>query len=75
MSLDGGTGFPHRRLGLKKGMAIAPLNVNGIRVHFDEIKFLLSHRGNHILALNEIKIDPLYPKELICIPGYRTSMA
>ena len=23
-----------------------------------------------MLALNEIKIDPLYPKELTCIPGY-----
>ena len=45
-------------------MAIASLNVNGIRSHFDEIKFLLFQRVVHILALNKIKVDPLYPKNL-----------
>ena len=70
MSSDGGIGFPRQCLGFKKGMAIASLNINGIRGHFDEIKFLLLQLGIHIMALNEIKIDPLYPKELTCIPGY-----
>ena len=51
-------------------MAITSLNINGMRGHFDEIKILLTKLGIHILALNEIKIDPLYPKELTCIPGY-----
>ena len=51
-------------------MAITSLNINGMRGHFDEIKILLPKLGIHILALNEIKIDPLYPKELTCIPGY-----
>ena len=69
-SSDGRTDAPHQRLGFKKGMAIASLNVNGIRVHFDEINFLLIQLRIDILALNEIKIDPLYPTVLICIPGY-----
>ena len=30
----------------------------------------MTQLGLHILALNETKIDPLYPKELTCIPGY-----
>ena len=51
-------------------MAITSLNINGMRGHFDEIKILLTKLGIHILALNEITIDPLYPKELTCIPGY-----
>ena len=53
-----------------KGYGNRFLNVNGIRGHFDEIKFLLFQLGTHILALNKIKIDPLYPKELTCIPSY-----
>ena len=51
-------------------MALASLNINSIRGHFDEIKFLLIQLRIHILALNEIKSDPLYPTELTCIPGY-----
>ena len=66
----GKRGFPYQRLRLKKGMAIAFLNVNGMISHLDEIKTLLIQLGLHILALDEIKIDPLYPKELTCIPGY-----
>ena len=51
-------------------MAVASLNVNGTRGHFDEIEFLLFQLGIHILAFNEIKIDSQYPKELTCIHGY-----
>ena len=50
-------------------MAITSLNINRIRGHFDEIKILLTKLGLHTLALNEIKIDPLYPKELTSIHG------
>ena len=52
-------------------MAITSLNVNGIRGLSEEIKILLTTLGLHILALNEINIDPLYPKELTCIPDYK----
>ena len=40
----------HQHLGFKKGMAIASLNVNGLRGHFDEIQVLLRDLGIHILA-------------------------
>ena len=34
----------------------------------NQIKTLPIQLGLHILALNEIQIDPLYPKELTCKP-------
>ena len=52
-------------------MAIASLNINGLRSHLDEIKLLLNDRGIHILALNETKLDASIPKELTEIPGYQ----
>lgn len=36
----------------------------------EDIKLLLNQLGIHIFALNEIKVDPLHPKDLTCIPGY-----
>ena len=54
-----------------KGIAFASLNVNGLRRHFDEVQSLLVDMGLHILALNETKLDGLYPKELTHIPGYQ----
>ena len=52
-------------------MAIASLNINGLRGHHDEIKLLLNDQGIHILALNETKLDASMPKELTEIPGYQ----
>ena len=43
-------------------MAIASLNVNGLRGNLDEIQVLINNLGIHILALNETKLDPNYPK-------------
>ena len=51
-------------------MAIASLNVNGLRGNLDEIQVLINNLGIHILALNETKLDPNYPKELTSIAGY-----
>ena len=51
-------------------MAIASLNVNGLRRHFDEVQCMLVDLDIHILALNETKLDSMYPKELTNIPGY-----
>ena len=56
---------------LQKGMAIASLNVNGLRGNLDEIQVLINNLGIHILALNETKLDPNYPKELTSIAGYQ----
>ena len=61
----------HRHLGFKKGMAIASLNINGLRSHHDEIKLLLNGQGIHILARNETKLDASIPKELTEISGYQ----
>ena len=61
----------HQHLGYRKGMVIAALNVNGLRNHLDEVQLLIDSLGIHILALNETKIDPNYPKELTSITGYQ----
>ena len=58
-------------LGSKKGMAIASLNINGLRSHHDEIKMLLNDKGIHVLALNETKLDASVPKELTEISGFQ----
>ena len=52
-------------------MAIASLNINGLRSHHDEIKLLLNDQEIHILALNETKLDASIPKELTEISGYQ----
>ena len=52
-------------------MAIASLNINGLRSHLDEVQLLNRSLGIHILALNETKLDPNYPKELTSLPGYQ----
>ena len=58
----------HQHLGFKKGMAIASLNISGLRSHLDEVQLLMRDLGIQILALNETKLDPGYPKELV---GYQ----
>ena len=68
---DVGSDWCHQRLGYKKGMAIASLNINGLRSHQDELKLLIKGLGIHILALNETKLDPEYPKELTKVSGYQ----
>ena len=50
-------------------MAITSLN--GLRGNLDEIQVLVNNLGIHILALNETKLDPNYPKELTSIAGYQ----
>lgn len=52
-------------------MTIASLNINGLRGHFNEVQILLRDLGIHILALNEIKIDKNYPRELTGISGFQ----
>ncbi len=52
-------------------MALASLNVNGLRSHLDELKLLIRDLGIHILAINETKLDPNYPKELTDIADYQ----
>ena len=61
----------HHPLSFKKGLTIASLNINGLRGHFDELQLFLQSSGIHILALNETKLDPQYPKELTAIVGYQ----
>ena len=50
-------------------MAIASLNVNGIRSHLDEVKLMMKRLGIHILGLNESKLDNSVPKELTKVLG------
>ena len=45
------------KIGSKRGVVIASLNINSLLLHLDEIKVLLKEQGIHILALSETKID------------------
>ena len=65
------SGRCHQHLGFKKGMAIASLNINGLRSHLDEVQLLIRDLGIQILALNETKLDPEFPKELTGVAGYQ----
>ena len=65
------SGRCHQQLGFKKGMAIASLNINGLRSHLDEVQLLIRDLGIQILALNETKLDPEFPKELTSVSGYQ----
>ena len=70
-SLENGRGYCHHPLGHKKGLTIASLNIYGLRGHFDELQLFLQSSGIHILALNETKHAPQYPKELTAIVSYQ----
>ena len=58
-------------LGFRKGLSIASLNVNSLQLHFDEIQCMTNELGIHVLALNETKLNPHVPKNLIAIDGYQ----
>ena len=59
------------KLGFRKGMVIASLNVNSLPAHKDEVETLLKDQGIHILALNETKVHDNIPSDLLQIDGYR----
>ena len=46
-------------------MAIASLNVNGVRGRLDEVELLLNNLGIHFLTLNETKLDKNSSKGVI----------
>ena len=60
-----------QHIGYKKGMAIASLNVKGLRSHLDEVQLLIDNLGIHVHALNETKLDPNYPIGLTSVAGYQ----
>ena len=59
------------KLGFRKGMVIASLNINSLPAHIDEIKILLQEQNIHILALNETKIDADFLSEPLKVKGYQ----
>ena len=59
------------KIGLKKGVVIASLNINGLLLHLDEIKVLLKEQGIRNIALNETKIDNNISDQALVIEGYR----
>ena len=46
-------------------------NINRLRSHLDKFQLLIRSLGIHILALNETKRDPNYPKGLTSLPGFQ----
>ena len=63
--------YYHRLQRSHKGLRIASLNVNGIRVHRNELKYLLANTGLHVLAVTETKMDNDVPDEIIDVDVYR----
>ena len=59
------------KLGFRKGMVIASLNINSLPAHIDEMKILLREQNIHILALNETNIDADFPSEVLKVEGYQ----
>ena len=59
------------KLGTKKGMVIASLNINSLLPHVDEIEYLLKSQAIDFLKLNETKIDDKLPDNLFKIDGYK----
>ena len=58
------------KLGAKKGVVIASINVNSLSLHLDEIKCLVKEKDIHILALNETKLDKDISDRVLEIEGY-----
>ena len=61
------TGGIQQPLGFRKGLSIASLNVNSLQLHFDEIQCLANELEIHVLDLNETKLNPCVPQNLISI--------
>ena len=57
------------KLGTKKGMVIASVNMNSLLPHVDEIDYLLKNKGIDLIALYETKIDEKLPDNLFKING------
>ncbi len=53
-----------------RGFKIACLNITSLHKHIDELRICLNDREVDILAINETRLDPDFPKELISIYGY-----
>ena len=51
-------------------MVIAPLNINGLNAKIDELREIVSEKGIHIMSINETKISPSLPDNIISIDGY-----
>ena len=59
-----------RPLGLKKGMSITSLNINGLRTHIDWVALLIQNLRIHAIVLCETKLGTSFPRELAVINGY-----
>jgi exonuclease III len=53
-----------------RGLKIACLNITSLNKHIDELRICLNDREADILAINETRLEPDFPKELISIYGY-----
>ena len=51
-------------------MAIASLNINGLNAKVDELREIVSEKGIHIMGINETKVSPSLPDNIISIDGY-----
>ena len=51
-------------------MVTASLNINGLNAKVDELMEIVSEKGIHIMGINETKVSPSLPDNIISIDGY-----
>ena len=51
-------------------MVIASLNINGLNTKVDELREIVSEKGIQIMGINETKVSPSLPDNIISIDGY-----
>ena len=50
-----------QKLGFKKGMVVASLNILGLNTHIDELRLFIREKGIRVLGINETKLGETFP--------------
>ena len=53
-----------------RGFKIASLNITSLPKHIDELRLYMCDKDADVLAINESRMAPSVPTDLIAIPGY-----
>ena len=55
------------KLGFKKGMVVASLNIRGLNTHNDELRLLIRDKGIHVPGIDETQLGEGFPDHLVSI--------
>ena len=61
---------PTQILPPKRGLKLAPLNINKLTTHIDELRVLLANNDTDVLSINETKLIKNASDDEVHIPGY-----